>query len=85
MAEVLEVRLLGLRLAAEQGDAGSQLDLGWKYEHGKGVEKDEAEAARLYGQAAEQGHARAQYNVGICYTNGKGVGKDEAKAARLYG
>jgi TPR repeat protein len=66
MADVVEVRLLGLRLAAEQGDADPQLDLSCKYEHGEGVEKDEAEAARLYAQAAKQDHADAQHNLGIC-------------------
>jgi TPR repeat protein len=51
----------------------------------KGVEKDEAEAARLFGQAAEQGHDNAQFNLGTCYYEGKGVKKDEAEGARLYG
>jgi TPR repeat protein len=59
-------------------------NLGLCYATGKGVEKDEAEAARLYGQAAKQGHANAQYNLGLCHTHGKGVEEDEAKAARLY-
>jgi TPR repeat protein len=49
------------------------------------VEKDEAKAARLYGQAPEHGIANAQYSLGLCYAHGKGVEKDEAKAAQLYG
>jgi TPR repeat protein len=48
------------------------------------VEKDEAKAARLFGQAAKQGLANAQFNFSICYAHGKGVEKDEAKAARLF-
>jgi TPR repeat protein len=49
------------------------------------VEKEEAKAARLYGQAADQGHAVAQCYLVHCYHKGKGVGADKAQAARLYG
>jgi TPR repeat protein len=81
----MEVRLLGLRLAAEQGEAGSQFDLGWKYAHGEGVKVDKAKAAQLFGQAAEQGHDEAQHELGLCYAHGEGVEMDVAKAARLSG
>jgi TPR repeat protein len=84
-ADAREVRLLGLRLAAAQGDAGFQFGLGLKYTHGEGVKKDEAKAARLYGQAAEQGHADAQVYLGECYAYDKGVEADAARAARLFG
>jgi TPR repeat protein len=79
-ADAREVRLFGLRCAAEQGDAGSQFDLGWKYEHGEGVQKDETEAARLYGQAATQGHADAQKSLGVFYAFINGVEEHEAEA-----
>jgi TPR repeat protein len=79
-----EVQLLGLQLAARQGDAGSQFQLGMMYTLGKGVEKDEAEAARLYAQAAERGLADARCALGYCYYMGKGAEKDEAKAVLLY-
>eukprot|EP00931_Biecheleriopsis_adriatica_P043236 TRINITY_DN2472_c0_g1_i11.p4 TRINITY_DN2472_c0_g1~~TRINITY_DN2472_c0_g1_i11.p4 ORF type:complete len:103 (-),score=28.68 TRINITY_DN2472_c0_g1_i11:8-316(-) len=52
---------------------------------GRGVEKDEVEAARLFRLAAEQGDADAQYNLGVMYRDGRGVPKDEVEAARLYG
>ena len=45
------------RLAAEQGDADAQLDLGICYEHGQGVAQDWAEAVRYYRQAAAQAGA----------------------------
>ncbi len=54
------------------------------FEEGRGVEKDEAEAVRLYRLAADQGDAAAQYNLGRMFEKGKGVEKDEAKAVRLY-
>jgi TPR repeat protein len=72
------------RKAAEQGDAGAQLNLGVCYENGTGVAKDEAEAIKWYRLAAEQGCAGAQYNLGLYYGNGQGVVKDEAEAVKWY-
>ncbi|MCL2148518.1 MAG: sel1 repeat family protein, partial [Methanomassiliicoccaceae archaeon] len=40
-------------LAAEQGDAGAQRNLGSMYRMGRGVVQSDAEAARLYKLAAE--------------------------------
>ena len=48
------------RLAAEQGNAGAQLNLGAMYSNGEGVPQDDAEAVRWYRLAAEQGNAGAQ-------------------------
>jgi TPR repeat protein len=45
------------------------------------VEKDEAKATRLSGQAAEHGLVDAQYKLGYSYDEGKGVGKDEGGSA----
>jgi TPR repeat protein len=47
-------------LAAEQGYAHAQFNLGWMYDEGVGVEKNKAEAVRWYTQAAERGDADAQ-------------------------
>ena len=43
-----------LRKAAEQGQVHAQGILGWLYENGKGVPRDEVTAARWYKKAAEQ-------------------------------
>ena len=48
------------RLAAEQGHADAQSNLGVMYDTGRGVPQDDAEAVRWYRLAAEQGHAIAQ-------------------------
>ena len=53
------------RLAAEQGDAIAQSNLGVMYATGRGVPQDDAEAVRWYRLSAEQGNARAQGNVGV--------------------
>jgi TPR repeat protein len=49
------------KLAADQGDAGGQVNLGFFYGTGRGgVAKDNRKAARLYKLAADQGNAFAQ-------------------------
>jgi TPR repeat protein len=63
------------RLAAAQGHADSQNNLGLMFFYGNGVAEDYAEAARLYRLAAEQGHAGAQINLA-------GVTQDNAEAIR---
>ena len=73
-----------LHLAAEQGDASAQYDLGLRYGNGEGVLKDDAEAVRWYRLSADQGNASAQNNLGLRYGNGQGVLKDEAEAVRWY-
>jgi TPR repeat protein len=54
------------------------------YSSGKGVAKDQAEAARLFRLAADQGEAMAQLSLGEMYYTGAGVAKDEVEAARLF-
>ena len=68
------------RQAAEQGNADAQFNLGVMYANGRGVLKDDAEAARWYRMAAEQGHAGAQSNLGVRYAIGSGVLKDATLA-----
>tara|TARA_A100001011_G_scaffold221401_1_gene229341 strand:- start:167 stop:583 length:417 start_codon:yes stop_codon:yes gene_type:complete len=60
-------------LAAEQGDADPQINLGVMYCYGDGVPQDYKDAARLYTLAAEQGVARAQHNLGLIYHINQGV------------
>lgn len=69
---------------AEKGDALAQLNLGYCYNTGQGVTKDEVEAVKWYRKAAEQGNAQAQDSLGVCYSNGYGVAKDNAEAVKWY-
>ena len=48
------------------------------------MDRDEAQAVRLYQQAAERGLARAQYCLGRCCEEGRGVKKDLKRAQALY-
>ena len=73
-----------LRARAEQGDANALDNLGTLYSWGAGVERDAAEAVRLYRLAAEQGRAAAQYNLGNMYASGEGVQQDNMRAHMWY-
>ena len=70
------------RLAAEQGYAAAQVNLGVMYANGRGVLKDFAAAVKWYRLAAEQGDAAAQFNLGVRYADGQGVLKDDAEAVK---
>ena len=72
------------RMAAEQGYAVAQFNLGNMCANGEGVLKDFAEAVRWYRLAAEQGQASAQNNLGLRYKNGEGVLKDSVLAHMWY-
>ncbi len=73
-----------VRLAAAQGQAVGQTNLGVMYMNGQGVAKDDAEAARLYRLAAAQGNAAGQNNLGWMFGNGLGVAKDDAEAVQIF-
>jgi TPR repeat protein len=62
-----------LKLAAEQGHAAAQGDLGHIYTGGLGVEQSFEEAARWLKKAADQGQAEAQYHLAALYQKGLGV------------
>ncbi len=47
------------RLAAGQGEARARISLGVRYEKGRGVRQDYAEAVRWFRSAVENGHASA--------------------------
>ena len=72
------------RLAAEQGDATAQYNLGLMYATGEGVPEDHAEAAKWFRLAAEQGDAAHQRRLGFVYATGEGVPEDHAEAAKWY-
>ena len=77
-------RFLRQVVAAEQGDAVSQFNLGLMYDTGEGVTQDYQEAVRWYRLAAAQGHADAKFNLAVMYANGYGVAQDYQEAIRLY-
>ena len=72
------------RIAAEQGHADAQNNLGYCNEKQLGVAKDLTEAVKWYRKAAEQGQADAQCNLAYCYETATGVAKDFTEAAKWY-
>ena len=64
--EVLAVKWW--RKAAEQGHAEAQYQLGYAYQHGIGVERDDDEAEKWYNKAAENGNSDAMEAVDRLYS-----------------
>ena len=60
-------------LAAKQGFAAAQYNLGHMYDIGEGVAENNAEAVRWYLFAAEQGDEDAQLVLGQMYYDAEGV------------
>ena len=69
-----------MRVAADQGDALAQYNLGLMYANGQGVTQDYKEAVKWFRLAADQGHAKAQGNLGAMYGNAQGVRQDYVRA-----
>jgi hypothetical protein len=64
------------QLAAKQGNAYAQLNLGMMYDNGQGVPQDYKEAVKWFRLAAKQGDAKAQTNLGAKYDKGQGAPQD---------
>jgi len=75
------------RLAAKQGDAVAQYELGRMYENGWGVEQEWPEAAEWYKKSADQGYAPAQYEIGLAHLGDQGkyrTDKPKENAAKWF-
>lgn len=69
---------------AEQGVASAQATLGWMFNNGKGVPKDNDQAMKWYQLAAGQGEPTAQNNLGLMYEKGEGIPQDYKLALESY-
>jgi hypothetical protein len=58
--------------------------LGEAYGEGRGVSRDEAQAADWFRRAALRDYPRAGYRLALMYTEGRGVDKDAEMAAVWY-
>jgi TPR repeat protein len=72
------------RLAAEQGHATAQLNLGICYYNGTGVARNRIAAMLYYRLAADQGDPHAQFNFAVCCARGEAPGHPVEEAARYY-
>ena len=73
-----------MSVAARQGDAAAQYNLGIAYANGVGAPRDYAQSIKWFRLAAEQGAPLAQFNLGVIYQRGLGVAQDYAEAAKWY-
>ena len=69
---------------ADGGDATAQNSVGALYDHGLGVDEDDAAAAHWYELAAEQGLPLAMRNLANMYAGGHGVAFDKGLAESWY-
>jgi TPR repeat protein len=72
------------QMAASQGDAGAEYNIGWLYDNGDGVTQDYDQARQWYLKAGNQGDKDAQNNLGELYYYGHGVGVDYPTAFHWY-
>ena len=70
------------RIAADQGYAQAQYNLGVMYYNGQGVAQDYSAAMKWYRMAADQGHTNAQFIIGVMYYKGQGVPQNTSEALR---
>jgi localization factor PodJL len=66
------------------GDMAAQYEIGLRFGEGRGVPRNERQAAYWLDLAAKQGLAPAQFRLGGYYEKGIGVKKDLAAARELY-
>ncbi len=76
--------LQSLGIAAEQGDAKAQYQLGMSYLNGLNTKKDIEKAAQWFAMAASQGDDRAQVRLGYLTEFGRGVQLDINRSTQLY-
>ncbi len=66
--------------AAEMGDPIAQFKLANMYYEGRGLARNDPEAAGWYARAAEQEHSEAQFILGTMYEKGDGVVRNDDEA-----
>jgi TPR repeat protein len=78
-AAVPEYRKLAL-----VNDTWAMSRLGYLYNRGLGVKRDDAEAARWLRKASEAGNVHSMYNLAVLYGSGQGVAQDYDEAVKWY-
>jgi TPR repeat protein len=72
-----------LQKACERGNSESCLDLGFLFDTGQGVAKDNARAFALYSKSCD-GDPTSCGNLGVMYHDGRGVEADDSRAITLF-
>lgn len=74
--------MLAIGLSAARAEEIGKLQLALQYEHGDGVDKDEARALALYCAVAEEGNPEGAFHLGWMYLLGRGVERNSAMAGK---
>ena len=69
---------------AKNGDVNSQMMVGYMFEKGEGVTKNEVEAVQWYQLAADKGNVYSQNKLGLMFLNSTGVAQDLAEAVKFF-
>jgi TPR repeat protein len=73
-----------LQVAAEAGQPEAMYQLGMRYENGRDLPKNDAQAAVWYRKASDSGHGSAMFSLGGLYAAGRGVPKDLPEAYKWF-
>lgn len=73
-----------LRGEADRGDSDAEVNLGYLYERGQGVGRDQSQAFHLFVLSAQQGNGEGMYALGYKYEIGFGIKRDVNQAIRWY-
>ena len=76
--------ILRIEAGAARGSIQHQIELGNAYLAGRGVARDEAQAAYWYEKAANSGDPAAQQQIGYFYQIGLGVKRDPLRAVQWF-
>jgi TPR repeat protein len=76
--------LRALQVAAEAGQPEGMYQLGLRYENGRDLPKNDAQAAVWYRKASDSGHGSAMFSLGGLYAAGRGVPKDLPEAYKWF-
>ncbi|RIB26278.1 kinase-like domain-containing protein [Gigaspora rosea] len=82
--KVAQLSFTDCQKLADVNDPDGVYWLGYCYEYGIGIEKDENKAFIHYQKSADMNNSKGMYKVGYCYSLGIGVEKDNYKAFEHY-
>ena len=71
-------------MAADQGYAMGQCNIGLYFKNGKGIDQSNHQAFHYFKLAADQGLALGQYYVGACFKTGTGIEQSDEKAFKYF-
>ncbi len=72
-------------ILAQKGDKDAQFRIGYSYEHGIGITKDDGKALHWYLKAVENGQFKAMFTLALFYQDGRGgLSRDLDKAVYWF-